>query len=234
MTNAKLEVQKRKVLGRKVKKLRRDGLLPANVYGKTVKSLSLEVPVKDFLKVYKEAGETGLIELKVDGETKPVLIHNVQLHPVTGDPLHADFHQVSLTEKTTAVVPIELAGEAPAVEQKIGVLIQTLSEVEVEALPQDFPDRLIVDVSGLNEVNDAVTVGDIKVDAKKVAIKADPAETVAKIDALAKEEEVVAPAAVEGEEGAEAPAEGGEAEEGGEAPEGESVEKSDEDKSKEE
>lgn len=228
MTNAKLEVQKRKVLGRKVKKLRRDGLLPANVYGKTVKSLSLEVPVKDFLKVYKEAGETGLIELKVDGETKPVLIHNVQLHPVTGDPLHADFHQVSLTEKTTAVVPIELAGEAPAVEQKIGVLIQTLSEVEVEALPQDFPDHLMIDVSGLNEVNDAVTVGDIKVDAKKVVIKADPAETVAKIDALAKEEEVV-PVVAEGEEGVEAPVEG-EVEEGGEATTGEPGEKPEEKK----
>lgn len=233
MTSAKLEVQKRKVLGRKVKKLRRDGLLPANVYGKTVKSVSLEVPVKDFLKVYGEAGETGLIELKVDGETKPVLIHNVQFHPVTGNPLHADFHQVSLTEKTTAVVPIELVGEAPAVEQKIGVLIQTLAEVEVEALPQDFPEHLTVDVSNLNEVNDALTVGDIKVDTKKVEIKADPSETVAKIDALAKEEEVVAPAAVEGEEGAEAPAEEGE-EEGEKAPEGETPEKSDEDKNKEE
>lgn len=219
MADPKLETQKRKIFGRKVKKLRKEGILPANLYGKHLKSQAIDVPLKDFKKVYTEAGETGLIDLEIDGEAHPVLIHNVQLHPVTGDPLHIDFRQVSLTEKTTAMVPIELVGESPAVEQQIGVLMQTLSEIEVEALPQDLPDRLMVDVSGLTEIDDAVTIGDIKVDSQKITLKADPEEIVAKIGPLAKEEEVAPPPAEgEGVVEGEIPAEG---EEAGEAAEGE-------------
>ncbi len=217
MERPKLQADKRTVTGRKVKKLRREGLLPANVYGKTVKSQALEVPVKDFQKIYGLVGESGLVDLAVGAEVKPVLIHNVQLDPVSDEPLHVDFHQVSLTEKTTAMIPVELAGEPPAVEQKIGILIQPLSEVEVEALPQDLPEHLTVDVSKLVNVGDSVTVADIVVD-KKVEILTNAEELVAKIDALAKEEEIVPPTPAEGEEAVEGetPAEGEVAE--GEAP----------------
>ncbi len=233
MARLTLKAEKRQTTGRKVKKLRREGLLPANLYGKGVKSMALQVPLKEFQKIYEEVGESGLIDLLFDKESRPILIHGVQLHPVTDEPLHADFHQVSLTEKTTATVPIELIGEAPAVAQKIGILIQPMSEVEVEALPQDLPEHLEVNISGLAQIDDAVTVADISVDKTKVEIKANLEETVAKIDALAKEEEVVPPPPAEGEETApgETPTEGEAAptgEEGAPAAENSSEEKTEE------
>jgi len=202
-----LKVEKRKVLGRKVKRLRREGILPANIYGKNVKSLAVQVSLKDFLPVYKKVGETGIVELKLTGEDKvrPTLIHNVQFDPVSSQPLHVDFHQVSLTEKITATIPIQLVGESPAIEQKIGVLIQPLSEVEVEALPTDLPDQFTVDISGLKEVDQAITVGDLKPPAG-VKILASEKEILVKINPPAKEE--VAPPVAE-----EAPAAGGPIEE---------------------
>ena len=92
--------------------------------------------------------KTGVVELQLKGETKvrPVLIHNVQLHPVTDQPLHADFYQVSLKEKVTTEIPVELVGESPAVKEQAGVLTQPLSEVEVEALPTELPDKFEEDI----------------------------------------------------------------------------------------
>jgi len=199
-----VKVEKRKIVGRKVKKLRHEGILPANIYGKKVKSLAVQLNLKDFLPVYQKVGETGIVELKVGGEQKlrPVLIHNVQLDSVSDQPLHADFYQVSLTEKITSDIPIELIGESPAVEQNIGVLIQPLSEVEVEALPTDLPDKFSADISSLKEVDDAVTVGDLKAPTG-VKILTSAGEILVKIEPLAKEEEVAPPeeeAVPEGEE----------------------------------
>jgi large subunit ribosomal protein L25 len=188
MANPKLTAKSRKIFGRKVKKLRREGILPANLYGKKVKSQALELPVVDFLKVFKQVGETSLVDLKINSQTRPVLIHNLQVHPVTDEPLHADFHQVSLKEKTTADVPVEIRGDAPAVEQKKGILIQPLDEIEVEALPTDFPEKFVVDISKLEEVDQAITVADLDYDKKKVKILADPGEMVVKINPLEKEE----------------------------------------------
>jgi large subunit ribosomal protein L25 len=187
---SKLEVQKRKVLGQKVKKLRLEGFLPANIYGKKIKSTAVQVNLKDFEKVYREAGETGVVELRVKGEkkTRPVLIHNLQVHPVTNGPLHADFHQISLKEKTTVEVPIELIGEAPAEKEGIGILVTLFSSLEVEALPTDLPEKLEVDITKLEKVDDVVRVKDIKVDKKKVKILANENEIVAKIEPPAKEE----------------------------------------------
>ncbi len=220
MANPKLEASKRKTLGRKVKKLRREGILPANLYGKKIKSQSLQISLKDFQKIYQETGETGLLDLKIDSETRPVLIHNVQLHPVSGEPLHADFRQVSLTEKTVATVPIEISGESPAIEQGIGVLIQPISEIEVEALPQDLPEHLLVDISKLAQVDDQVAVSDIQIDRKKIEIKADLGAIVAKIGRLEKEEVAPPPPVEEA-----VPAEGEvPAEEAAPAPEGAPVE----------
>lgn len=201
----KLEVEKRKITGRQVKTLRQQGILPANIYGREVKSLSTQLDLKSFLPVFKKAGETGLVELKVAGEakTRPVLIHNLQLDPVSDQPLHVDFYQVDLKKKVTAVVPVELSGASPAVTQKIGILIQPLSGVEVEALPTDLPDKLEVDVNGLKEVGNAVTVGDLKL-GEEVKILTGATEVLAKIDPPAKEEVVTPPPAAEGE----APVEG--------------------------
>lgn len=190
----KLTAEKRKILGRKVKTLRKEGLLPANIYGKKVKSLAVQADFKSFLATFKESGETGVVNLKVKGETKtrPVLIHNVQFDPLTDQPLHADFYQVDLKTKVTTEVPIELVGESPAAKEKVGILIQPLTEVEVEALPTDLPDKLELDISGLKEVDDAVTVADLKAP-KGVKILVSEKEILAKIEPLAKEEEVALP-----------------------------------------
>jgi large subunit ribosomal protein L25 len=187
MEKHKLQAEKRKVLGRKVKKIRKEGVLPANIYGKGVKSLSIQLPVKNFLKVYEEAGETGIIELSVDEEKYPVLVHNLQLHPVTSQPLHVDFHRVSLTEKVKATVPLVTIGEAPAVAQKLGLLLTPISEIEVEALPGDLPEKIELDISLLKEVGQELKVSDLKVN-EKVIILADPNLVVVKIGELVTEE----------------------------------------------
>jgi len=190
----KLTAEKRQIAGRKVKVLRREGILPANIYGKKIKSLAIQTDLKTFLSTFKKTGETGVVELSIKGEKKarPVLIHNVQYGPVSDQPLHADFYQVDLKEKVTTEVPIELIGESPAVKEKVGILIQPLTEVEVEALPTELPDKLELDITGLKEVDDAVTVADLKVP-KGVKVLASEKEVLTKIEPLAKEEEVAPP-----------------------------------------
>lgn len=158
-----LNAEIRKVIGKKIAKLRKDGLLPVTVYGKDIKSESLTVPVKDFAIVYKQAGETGLVDLKYGKDSKHCLISDVQVHPLTRQILHVQFHAVKLTEKIKAKVPLELVGDSQAVINNTGLLLHTLNEVEVEALPADLPDKIDVDVSGLAEINQQITVGDLKV-----------------------------------------------------------------------
>ena len=189
-----LTAEKRQTLGRKVKSLRRQGFLPANLYGKKVQSTAVQVDLKSFLNTFKESGETGLINLTIKGEkkTRPVLIHHVQFQPVSEQPIHADFYQVDLKVKVTTEVPIELIGESPAVKEKLGILIQPLTEVEVEALPADLPDKLELDISGLKKVDEAVTVADLKMSAG-VKVLTSKKEVLAKIEPLAQEEEITPP-----------------------------------------
>ena len=126
-----LAVEGRKVTGRRVKKLRREGIIPANIYGKAIKSQVVQVGIKEFWPVFQAAGETGLVQLTVEGEEKvrPVLIHRVQLDPVTDRLVHVDFHQVDLKETLIAKVPVEFVGEAPAAKQGLGILIQPIAEI---------------------------------------------------------------------------------------------------------
>ncbi|MFH1840749.1 MAG: 50S ribosomal protein L25 [Candidatus Shapirobacteria bacterium] len=220
----KLTVESRKVVGRKVKKIRREGLVPANVYGKAIKSQSVQVVLREFWPVFQAAGETGLVELSLKGEekTRPVLIHNVQLEPVSDKPLHVDFYQVNLKETLTARIPVELIGEAPAAVQSLGILIQPLLEVEVEALPTDLPEKFEIDVTSLSEVGATIKVSELKTPAG-VKILSDPEDLLVKIDELAKEEVKPEPVVAEGEaeevkpvEGEAKPVEGGAEPAGGE------------------
>lgn len=201
MTNPKLTTTTRKVFGRKVKSLRQQGLLPATVYGKDLKSASLSVEEKVFNQVYAQVGETGLIDLSVEGEKKvrPVLVHNLQVDPVTSQPLHVEFHQVDLTKKVMVNIPVEITGEAPAVS-KGGVLVTLLNEIEIEALPSDLPEKFEVDVSKLEEIGQSILVKDLKYDDKKIKLLIEDLESpIVQIEEPAKEEEPEAPAAAEGE-----------------------------------
>lgn len=205
MQKKELKAEIRKITGRKIKNLRVQGLLPANVSGKKIKSEAVQVNLKEFKKVFAEAGETGLVELKIGSDTRPVLIHNIQRNPVSDEYIHADFLQVDLKEKVEAEVPVELTGESPAEKQSIGTVVQYLNEIRVEALPTDLPEKFVIDVSTLSEVDQAVYVKDVKVDKSKVDIKDDPEEIVVKVEPPQKEEVVETVAVpVEGEVPAEA------------------------------
>jgi len=149
--------------GRKVKNLRSKGTLPATVYGKGLESISITVDTAAFKAVFARAGETGVVELDIDKNLKPVLIHNIQIDPVTSQVLHVEFYQVDLKQKVKTNVPIVFVGEAPIVLSKTAVLLTLLSEVEVEALPTDLPEKIEVDVSVLTDLNQEVLVSDLSV-----------------------------------------------------------------------
>jgi len=196
----KLTAEPRKMTGRKVRRLRGEGKLPANVFGKDVKSYAITVPSDEFKKVFDEAGETGIIELTVGKKKSPVLVSNVQVHPVSGGTLHVDFRQIDLTKKITATVPVEVVGESPAEKSGLGTVVQQISELEVEALPADLPESFSVDVNGLTEVDDAIYVRDLDYDKDKVKVEAEGDQIVVKVEPPQKEEEVAPPPAEEGEE----------------------------------
>ena len=193
-----LKANERKILGRKVKTLRKVGLLPGVVYGKGVKSASVCVALKAFQDAYKKAGETGIVELMIGSSKKPVLIHNIQLNPVSGEPIHADFLQVNLKEQVNATVPVEISGESPAEKSGLGTIVAQLNEIEVRALPLDLPEKFVVDVSKLIEVDQAIFVKDLDVDKLKVEIKTDLESIIVKVETPQKEEVIEQPKA-EGE-----------------------------------
>lgn len=185
-----LTVSPRTIFGKKLKVLRRQGIVPANIYGKHIPSTAIQVEGKELISVVKQAGETTLIELSLEKEKRPVLIHGVQKDPVDGNILHVDFHQVNLKEKTTAAVPLKLVGESEAVKSGVGLLLQTLSELEVEALPQDIPHEVEVDVSSLTEVGQSFLVKDLKVPSG-VSVLTDSESPVVSLQQAEMEEEVV-------------------------------------------
>lgn len=200
MDKKSLKADSRKITGRKVKTLRKEGLLPGNVYGKKLKSVALQVNYKEFVNLYKEVGETGLFDLVLGSDIKPVLIHNVQTNSKTDTILHVDFLQVDLKVKVTAEVPVELIGESPAAKQGIGTVVQQLNEVEVEALPADLPEKFEVNVEELVDVDQAIYVKDLKIDSK-IEIKTDPELIIVNVSPPQKEEVVETPIVPVGAEG---------------------------------
>lgn len=157
--NAKI----RKDFGKKTKSIKKSGMIPAVVYGPGVKNLSIEVDYKDFQKVFKQAGESSLIELNVGGEKekKPVLIHDIQKDPVTDKLIHVDFFQASLKEEVEAMVPLVFEGIAPVEKDFGGTLVKNISEVEVKALPQNLPHEIKVSLEGLKAIGDHVLIKDL-------------------------------------------------------------------------
>lgn len=184
--------------------LREEGLLPAVVYGAKEASTPIALSRRDFERVWKEAGETTVIHVDGLGGDKQVLIHDVQCHPVTGVPLHADLYAIAKGQKVQVSIPLEFIGTAPA-EKSGGVVIKTMHEIEISVSPAELPHTLTVDLSSLAEIGDHVSAKDIIIP-KSATLKIDPEELVVTI-AAAKEEKpepVVAPAA-EGAPAAETP-----------------------------
>jgi large subunit ribosomal protein L25 len=210
-----LQVSKRDVLGRKVKHLRRDGLTPAGIYGKGYESVSISINSRDLNKIFDEVGESGLVDLHLDGEKIPVLFRNPQYHPVEGNLMHLDCYKVNLREKIVATVPVELIGEAPTVKAG-NILVPVTSEIEVEALPADLPEKIEVDISGMETLEAMICASDLKLP-EKVELKTAGEQVIVKVEEPKEEEEPVAEEVAPGdvpateqkapEEGAEAPEE---------------------------
>ncbi len=210
MTTFELSASTRTIFGRKTKQLRKKGLVPANIFGKKIKSMAIELESSVLLDTMRKAGETGLIHLKVKGDDKShaVLVSGYAQDPVSGAMLHVDFHEVDLKQKTTATVPLKAVGESEAVKSGM-VLVMMKNELDVEALPTDLPDSIEVDISVLTEVGMSILAKDLKIDRSKVTLTVEDEETIATIQEPAKEEVVeVAPAEGEVVEGEAKPAEG--------------------------
>lgn len=158
-----LAARLRKITGKKVKTLRKEGLLPAVLYGPGIENKALEVQTGEFEKIFKEAGENTLISLEVEADKKySVLIHNIKKDPLTEGPVHVDFYQPDLGKKIEGEIPIILEGESPAVKNLGGTLIRNIAEIRVRALPQNLPREFRIDISGLETFEDHIAVKDLK------------------------------------------------------------------------
>jgi large subunit ribosomal protein L25 len=201
MEQVELKTQKREVLGKKVKSLRREGLIPAVLYGHETESVPLQVEERELNRVLVQAGGHRLIALKVGRSRKRqmALARDVQWDVISGKPLHVDFYAVVMTEKITTAVPLVLVGEAPAADRVGAMVLQGLDEVEIECLPGDLIEAIEVDLSGLEEIDQAIYVKDLPVP-PTVEILTDTEETVARVTWAAAEvveEEEVVPVAPE-------------------------------------
>ena len=208
----KIAVRPRTIQGKKVSRLRREGVLPGVVYGGHRDSTPVETDMHAFELGYRRWGNTTLVTLDglPDGEV-PALISDVSRDTVSGRILHVDFHRVSLTEKVQAEVPLHFIHESPAVKDG-GVLVHAMDHVRVEAFPQDMPHAIEVDLSRLVEIDDAIFVRDLAIDAAKVEIQEDGDEMVVKAVPVRVEAAPAPAAAAVPAEGAEAAAEGEEGE----------------------
>ena len=184
-----LRAELRTSLGRQAKIARRAGFLPAVVYGEGVPSRAIAVSQKEFEKIYQTAGESTLVHLDVAGSPHTVLIHDIARDPVSGQTLHADFYAVRMDKLLRASIPLEFVGESPAVKNEGGVLVKVVHELEVEALPQDLPRTLNINIHRLEKLNDRILVKDIMPPAG-VRILESLDEVIAIVEAPRSEEEL--------------------------------------------
>lgn len=189
--NPKLKAEKRVITGKKVKQLRKQGILPSTVYGQEMEPLTIQVNEKEVDEIFSRIGESGLVDLIIDDKVMPVLFRNPQFHPVVGNLLHIDCYKVNLKEKITSVVPLEFVGESEAVKAG-NILVTVLNEVEIEALPADFPEKIDVDLSKLVDLESMITVADLDVDKKILELKTDTDQVIVKVEEPKAEEEPVA------------------------------------------
>lgn len=191
VTMQELHAIKRDDRGKRVKRLRSAGLLPAVLYGEGTPSLPLSIPYKDFQKLYQEVGESTLFTLFIGGTPHTVLIYDIARDPLRGTPIHADFYAVKMDKAIRTKVPIVFLGEAPAVKNEGGILVKVLQEVEVEALPQNLPHELRLDLSSLTSFDSRLSVKDLLLP-HGVKIIVDPEDIIVLLEAPRTEEEFAA------------------------------------------
>jgi len=166
--------------------LRREGVLPAVVYGRSEESTPIAVDMKAFEKAYKTAGESSVITLTGLGSAKDALIHDVEFDVVSGKPLHADFYAIQKGQTVTVSVPLEFDGVSPAVKDLGGILTKVMHELEIECEPKDLPHAVHVDISALTGLDSQILVSDLKLPAS-AKISAEPGDVVAMISTAVEE-----------------------------------------------
>lgn len=184
-----INAEKRNVTGKQVKALRRQGLLPGVIYGRHIEAFPIQMDAHDASLILDKLTASSLITIDVDGEKFNVLMRDRQRDVIFGDLLHVDFLVVSLTEKLRATVELKLVGEAPVADNPEVVVTQVLNAIEIEALPQDLPEVIEVDISTLETVDDEITVADLDL-GEDIAILTDPNETIVSVGYVAQEEVV--------------------------------------------
>jgi large subunit ribosomal protein L25 len=188
-----LFAEQRTVLGKQVKQLRREGVVPAVIYGRDFESIPLQFDARSLAKVLSHVGGSQLISVKIKGKKTPemVLVREVHRDPVRHTLLHVDLYRVRMTERLTAEVPLEIVGESPVIEAREGILLQGLSTVEVECLPGDLVDAIEVDLSELTAVDQALHVRDLAIPSGIDVLTA-PDEMIVRVVPLEEEEELPA------------------------------------------
>ncbi|MFL7867338.1 MAG: 50S ribosomal protein L25 [Anaerolineales bacterium] len=204
MEKVVIKAEKRNVTGKQVRALRREGKLPAVIYGHHLDPVSIVLDAHDASKTLSRATSSSLITIDLGGKQYPTLVREKQLDFIRNELIHVDFMAVSMTEKITASVGVHVVGEAPAVKEYGAILVTGLTELEVECLATDLPERFTVDVSGLVEISDGVYVRDV-VPPENVEILTDPEEMIVVATAMAAEEEEEEEEVLEGEEELEEP-----------------------------
>jgi large subunit ribosomal protein L25 len=202
MEKVVLKATKREILGRKVGALRRAGKLPAVLYGHGIDSTPVTMEAHEAALKLSHVTTSSLVMIDLDGKEYPALVREKQRDYLKNRLLHVDFQVISMTEKVTTKVGIELTGTAPAVKEFSAVIVTVLSELEVECMPQDLPARVVIDISGLTEVGAGIHVRDIVI-SDKVKILDDPAEMIVVASATRAEKTAAEEAPAEEEAAAE-------------------------------
>ncbi len=205
--------------GKKNAELRKNGKIPAVIYGNNKENATVTLDAKEFAKAFASAGHSAIVELKLDeGAGENVLIQDIDMDPVRNEISHADFYRVNMNKTIRTEVPLHFIGESPAVFQQEGSLFKNIEEVEVETLPANLPPHIEIDISSLDDFSKSIHVSDIKAP-EGVEILEDAEQLICKVDPPRSEEEM---AALDEEIGEAIPE--GAAEEGAEATEGEAKE----------
>lgn len=200
MERTKLEAEPRQVVGKKVRRLRAEGWIPAVLYGGGERPMPIRIQAATWRRLAAAGLGRGLVELHIKGRKEPyqALVREVQRDPITHQVWHVDFQRVSMTETLRTEVPVTVVGSSPAVERGEGVMLTGLSQVEVECLPGDIPSSIEVDASSLEAIGSTITVGDLAVP-KGVKVITDPEEMILTVVPAAREEEEVEVAEAEAE-----------------------------------
>jgi large subunit ribosomal protein L25 len=206
MEKVVLNATRRKLIGKKVKQLRREGKLPGVMYGTSYDAIPVALDLRETTRSLQNLTQSTLVTIDLEGEPNVALVQEKQVDFIRGTILHIDFRIVSMKEKIRTSVPIKLEGLAPAVKDYNGIVVTNINELQVECLPGDLPEQYVLDLSNLNEIGDSILVQDV-ISSDKIQVFDDPDTVLVVITSQAAEEEEEEEEeeleGLEGEEGAE-------------------------------